>query len=276
VSLGLPTARVYGASATPVLPPMPTRAQVCGIRMSFQGLTVPVVEETGYPWITAGPLPWFEAALVCLGPRNRTLAYAAKHAAGDTHALICFSGGMPLYNEPNQLYQRYQAPDFEHDTAAFVALVKEVRVAGFIPAVFFNEVQSESTRLMPLAIAALKSADVRDLNQDVILVPGFDGVFYGWPPAQITAWGHGARIAGAFYLAMEHNTAHIPLGNGPADYAPGGGMDWCDTILSEFDPWGVGGSPGDAVWQIAGRLLGPAYKRLRTNPLATTRILLST
>jgi hypothetical protein len=100
VSLGLPTARVYGASATPVLPPMPTRAQVCGIRMSFQGLTVPVVEETGYPWITAGPLPWFEAALVCLGPRNRTLAYAAKHAAGDTHALICFSGGMPLYNEP--------------------------------------------------------------------------------------------------------------------------------------------------------------------------------
>ena len=234
-------------------PPVPTREQVCRIQMSFQGLTVT---------LAGGPIAWFEAALCCLSAADRQVVYAAKQGAGDTHALILFTAGVALYPEANQPYQAYQCPNYETHPADFVALVEEVRRAGFIPAVFFDERESESSRLMPLAIAALKTSTVRDLNQDVIFVPGFDGVFYGWAPAQITAWGTTARSAGALYLAMEHNTAHIPLGNGPADYAPGGAMAWCDTILSEFDPWGAGGSPGDG---IRGRPLSPASRVRRVH-----------
>ena len=72
-------------SFKPSLPAIPTRAQACSIQMSFQGLTVDLVPEAATPWVVAGPTPWFEAALAALGPVNREIVYAAKHAAGDTH-----------------------------------------------------------------------------------------------------------------------------------------------------------------------------------------------
>jgi hypothetical protein len=260
VSLGLPTARAYGA---PAFPPVPTRAQVCGIRMSFQGLTVDV---------GAGPIGWFEAALCCLSPAQRQIVYAAKHAAGDTHALVFFSAGVPLYPEANQPYADYQCPNYEANPAAFVALVAEVRQQGFLAAVFLQENQDVSTRLLPIAVKALQGAAVRDLTQDAIFVPGFDGVFYGWTPEQVVAWGQLFRsICPHGYLGIEHNTGHIPVGEGTADWAHGGRMDPFDVVLSEFDPWGPGRPSlvaGDGVWQIAARLLGPAYRRPPDQPVA--------
>ncbi len=228
--------------------------------MSFQGLTVN---------LASGPIPWFEAALCCLSPADRQVVYAAKRAENDTHALVFMTAGVPLYPEANQPYVAYQCPNYEADPAAFVALVEEVIQAGFVPCVFFQEDQPVSTRLLPIAIAALKASAKRDLNADVLLVPGFDGVWYGWLAADIIAWGRlAAQFAPNGYRAIEHNTAHLPLGNGPADWAPGGPLDAFDVVLSEFDPWAAGTPAGDAVWQIAARLLGPAYVRPIDQPRA--------
>lgn len=225
-------------------PPVPTREQVCRVQMSFQGLTVDVGQ---------GPIGWFEAALCCLNVGQRQTVYAAKHAAGDTHALVLFTAGVMLYPEPNQPYQNYQCPNYEAHPDQFVALVEEVRRAGFIPAVFFDERQAEASRLMPLAIFALQhGSSERDLNQDVIYSPGFDGVFYGWdPPSLITDWGRTARRLGAHYLALEFNTGHIPQ-EGGVDVTP------FDALLIEFERdlhnWNN--------WQIVSRLIGEAaYQR---------------
>jgi hypothetical protein len=240
------------------MPAVPTRAQVCSVQMSFQGLTVNLPDMGG------GPIGWFEAALCCLTAKDRQVVYAAKHLAGDTHALIFVTNGMPLYNEPNQPYQAYQCPDYSTDHAALEALTEEVIREGFLPAVFMREDEGESTTLIQIAVNVLRTAAAGDLTQYAIFVPGFDGVFYGWNPPDITNWDVIARANGARYLGIEHNTGHIPVGNGPADYAPGGAMTGYDTILSEFDPWGQPGFPalaGDGTWQIAARLLGSEYVR---------------
>ena len=236
-------------------PPVPTRAQVCGIRMSFQGLTVDVGD---------GPIGWFEAALCCLTPAQRQIVYAAKRLAGDTHAIIEVQYGGMLYNEPGQPYMDYQCPDYSVDHAALEALAEEVIREGFIPMLTMKEDDDVSAHLMQLSVNILRTAAVGDLTQYAIFVPGYDGVFYGWPPADIVAWGNLAKANGAQYLGIEHNTAHIPIGNGPADWEISGAMSCFDTILSEFDPWGQPGFPpsaGDTVWQIADRLLGPAFVR---------------
>ena len=236
-------------------PPVPTRDQVCSVQMSFQGLTVD---------LGTGPIGWFEGALCCLTPAQRRIVYAAKHLAGDTHAIIEVQHGGPLYPEPDQPYADFQCPDYTTDHAALEAITEEIIRAGFIPCLFMKEDTAEvSTDLIQIAVNVLRTAAVGDLTQYAIFMPGYDGVFYGWAPPNITNWDVIARANGARYLGIEHNTGHIPLGNGPGDYA-GGAMSGFDVILSEFDPWGQPGFPaqaGDTVWQIADRLLGPAFVR---------------
>src|SRR5207248_613380 len=100
------------------------------------------------------------------------------------------------------------------------------------------------------------------------LVPGFDAVFYGWEPSNIKVPQFPADFRSRWpdgYLAIEHDIGHIPLGNGPADYAPLGLMRDYDAILSEFPNWPT---TGDPVWQIIGRLSGPAYRRDPAQPPA--------
>lgn len=62
---------------------------------------------------------------------------------------------------------------------------------------------------------------------------------------------------------LEFSTGHIPLGNGPSDYAPGGAMVDYDVIMAEFDNWPT---LGDAEFQIIGRMIGPAYVRPPQQP----------
>ncbi len=87
---------------------------------------------------------------------------------------------------------------------------------------------------------------------------------YDWLPEHVEAFGKLFRsVLPNGYLAIEHSTGHIPLGNGPADYEHGGMMSTYDTILSEF---GSVLEHNEAVWQVAGRLLGPAYRRPSDQP----------
>ena len=221
--------------------------------MSFQGLTAP---------LASGPIPWFDAALACLSPADRQTMYQVKRAAGDTHATIIVTNGVGLYPEPGNPYTNYQCPNYGADMASLIPLVEEVITAGFIPALFMQEDQPSSTALVQAAAQALAAA-TPNLNPYVIYSPGYDGVFPEWSPANISAWASLARAAGALYLAIEFDAGEIPLGNGPADYAPGGAMTNFDTLLGEFDNWPA---LGDREFQILGRLLGPAYVRPPQQP----------
>ena len=239
-----------------IMPPVPTRDQVLSIQLTFQGLTVQTQQY--------GTLPWFEAALAWLNPTDRQSVYAAKHAAGDTHCIIHVPNGIPLYDAPGQPYNQMGPLDWTNgeryiDTLWFGTLVKEVITNGFTPMIFMDERQDHSMRIMPLVLRALQ-AETPDLTQYCIILPGWDGVFYGWDPNDIVAWATLARsIAPNCYLGLEHNTGHIPLGEGGEDYLPGGRMNGFDVILSELDDWPDEGG-GDGTWQIVGRMVRPYHR----------------
>jgi hypothetical protein len=244
------------ASAVPPLPNPPTRSQALAIHDSFNSLTVQ---------LSSGSIPWFDAALSSLSSAaDRQAVYAAKKANGDTHAIVYFTPGGALYNEPNQPYQNYQMPDYVSNPAPFVALVQEVIRAGFTPMVFLLEDTEANTEgYLAHAVSALQGA-TPSLLPYVTFNPGFDGIFYGWPPAAVTKFGAYFRtLVLNGVLTMEFNTAHIPLGNGPADFTPTGAMKDYDGVLAEFDLWPM---VGDGEWQILGRLFGPNFHRAPNQP----------
>lgn len=272
VDLGGPRTTPNAVQAPPVvcMPAVPTRAQVIAVHTSFQGLTVQTQQF--------GAMPWFEAALAWLSPADRQAVYAAKRAAGDTHCLVFIPFGPPLYDEPGQFYTRdkFGPLDWTHGNTtidpAVIDLIVEVRRAGFIPTVFMDGDAGQAgyaiARVqLPLLVQALATAPEGNLLCHVGIVPGFDGVFYGWTPEQITAFGIQFRAlvgSGCGYLGIEHSTGHIPIGNGPADWIPGGPMETYDFLLGEFDD----GRFDDSVWQVLARTIGPAYVRAPEQPAA--------
>jgi hypothetical protein len=255
----------------PAFPPVPSRDQVLGINLQFQGLRVTTAQY--------GELPWFEAALAWLTPADRQAVYSAKHAVGDTHCIIALPSGPPLYDEPNQPYSadRFGPLDWTHGNTAmdpqFVALVEEVILAGFTPLIFLGgdagDVQGFPIAMaqLPLVTNALAQSQYGDLNLYVVKIPGWDGVFYGYTPQHVQQYGDYARqLSPNGYVGIEHNTGHIPVGNGPADYAPGGMMSNFDLVMSEFDNGTARqGYANDSVWQIVGRLTRP-YNRPPDQP----------
>lgn len=267
----------------PPLPPAPSRDEALNVCLSFQGLTVHTQQY--------GDLPWFESALTWLDlPADRQAVYAAKRAAknlfcpgGDTHALIHVPVGDPLYDEPNQPYSsdRFGPRDWTNGMTKmdpkFTALVQEVRRAGFIPLVFACGDGAEPKNYAcamaetPLLLDALQHDGLRDLRQDVVFIPGYDGVFYGWGQnaeetrREIISWPTLIRASCPLcYIGIEHNTGHIPLGEGDGDWVDAGQMRIFDLLLSEFDDDRF----DDSVWQIAARTIGPAYNRPAEQPAA--------
>lgn len=105
-------ALLCGSSST--LPAVPTRAQVCGVRTSFQGLTVNV---PGY-----GSIPWFDVFYGSLDAHARQIVTRAKKSAGDTHLLLALS-----YNYANDNGFSYPIPgaDYTQNLPGFRALVVE-------------------------------------------------------------------------------------------------------------------------------------------------------
>lgn len=263
--------------STPPLPPVPTRAQVCGVQLTFQGLTVYTVQ---FGW-----RPWFELALQCLTSENdRQAVYRQKLVAGDTHAIVEFLPGGSVYNEAGVWLQQAISPNYEADPSAFLALVVEIVQAGLTPIVVFNGDNGDdptdgypnALRQLPMLANLLGSYPGGDLNRYVLYGRLWDGVFYGSTPAHIQTFGqHFRALIPNGYLAIEHQPGRIPVGNGGSDYAPGGMMTDYDVIMSEFDgplnatwraTWNGGGYNGDQIWQVAARMLGPAYVRPPEQP----------
>lgn len=253
------------------LPPPPTRDEMLNVHITFQGLMVNCP-----PY---GTIPWFEAAMAWASPECRANAYAAKHAStawagGDTHAIIMVPSGPPLYDEANQPYtaDRFGPLDWTAGGTAIdgrlADLVVEVANAGFPRILLF--LGGDGPQGYPIAMNqltlvhdALANSQYGDLTGYVIPIPGWDGVFYGWEPSRtlIPAWGQKCRSLFP-YCGLEHATGKIPLGEGDGDWVNGGAMRWLDLLLEEFDD----DRYDDTVWQIAARVLGPAYRRPLNQP----------
>lgn len=240
-------------TSTPPLPRIPTRDEVCSVRITFQGFTVETAQF--------GTLPWFEAALTSLTPADRQRVYAAKHAAGDTHCIVALTW---RYAEPGQPYFDIPGCDMTGDLPRFRAMVDEVIRAGFIPMLFlggdgqeFSEIGWTYGAMWLLTNLTDIVTAVAELAPYCLWVPGWDGVFYGWSVGQIQALGWLFRkLLPVGHLGIEHDTGHIPVGNGPSDYAPGGAMTDYDVILSEYDlPLGT-----DSTWQVTARLVSPYHR----------------
>ncbi len=253
-----------GTGARP-FPPPPTRDRICGVHLTFQGLTVNTVQY--------GVVRWFEPWLQNLTAADRQAVYAAKRARPipDTHVIFHYAtrlGGW--YGQPNPQFSQFPSVIGEPTPTLFLALVEEVIREGFVPIIAYDGDNGDNPvdgypnalRQLPILGNLLKSSQYGDLNQYVLLVRFWDGVFYGSSPENIQAFGTSFR---EFYgndvcLGIQHNDGHIPVGNGPADWEPGGMMDAYDVLFSEYMDSSEPDRGNQTIWQVNGRCVRPYYR----------------
>lgn len=249
-----------------IFPDIPTREEVCGVNIQFQGRVV-IIDGIKYPW--------FAPALQCLNNAQRQQVYDQTRT--DTHQIVEFFPGGILYDEPNQPYQSFISPDFERYPEPFLSLIEEIRMNGFQVGVVYNgdngddpnDGHPNALRQLPILYELLKSSKYRDLNQDCLMLRFWDGVFYGSTPENIRDFGTAFRqINPHGYLGIEHNPGHIPVGEGGSDYYPNGRMDGYDVVFSEYDDGNTGdpNKGNDTVWQVNGRMINP-YTRPPDQPI---------
>lgn len=243
------------------------------MQCQFQGL---IAETHQY-----GILPLFDPLLGWLtgatAPADRANIYAAHKAVGDTHVNVAICG---QYDEAGQVYQNIPGKDYTQDYPALRALLTEAIQSGFYVWLVFGADGQDYTppgslgavwclqHLDEILDALIGGPGETDLTDYCALCPGYDGVFYGWTADQIVEFATRirARKPNAVIL-IEHSSGHIPLGDGGADWANGGRMQVYDGPMSEIDlP-----PPGNTLWQVADRLLGPAvYVRPPDDPNTDT------
>jgi hypothetical protein len=231
------------------LPPIPSRQELLGINTSFMGGII--IDSPTYK-----KMPWWDAALSWCDLATRQLVYAAKKAnqaqlatGPETHCILEVPSGAPLYNEWNQFYDpakfgpldwtnRLTKLDKQFDDLCF-----EIIEAGFKVHIAMDENFHVSIQVIQLVAQRLKDLGI---SKYCVAMPGYDGVFYGWPPDWIAEWFNTSRaINPDLSLIMEFDPGHIPVGNGPADYAPDGLLKNCDGILAETR-W----PPDNTIWGV--------------------------
>jgi len=242
----------------------PTRDEILSVKLFFQGMIVPTKQF--------GNLPWFEACLPWLTLEDRLSAYNTKRLNGDTHCIVTIPDGPPLYDEPNQPYNSTNFPGLDWTNnntvidSRLTNLIREVISNGFNRILLFLGGDGpENTQI------AFKQLNLLHANDDYrttlykycVPIPGWDSVFYGWSLESIIQWGKLFRqLFPDGYLGLEHNTGHIPLGEGGQDFQPNGRLQDFDLILSEYD----NNLHQDSCWQINGRLEKP-YNRPSDQPI---------
>lgn len=277
------------------LPAPPSRDVLCGIKCSFQGLTVPT---TNY-----GNMPWFEPALGWDAFQNdHEAVYDAKYAAGDTHVNLAVSS---QYDEPHQAYAGIAGKDYSNNLPALRQLITATICAGasrglpngfmillamagdgmgFDPAGLtygFDWLMANFERIY----ASLRgdNGEGPDLTPWIIPMPGYDGVVPGWQPFTcVNQYVEMARIVVGpnRALGIELSAGYNSWSGEANDWATPDGQMF-DVILSEF-PYVMGPpqpippqylnaegwlptppltpeqrAPWDQVWQIAGALIQP-------------------
>lgn len=292
-----PCVRFKGGST---LPAPPSRAQLCGVRCSFQGLTV----ET-----SRGALPWFEPALGWEAfSADHEDIYDVKYAAGDTHVNIALSS---QYDEPNQAYAGIAGKDFSNDLTALRALIMEIICAGAsrgLPNGFLVLLAMAGDGMQPDPVgmtygfdwlmqnfervwSALRgdTGEGPDLTPWILPMPGYDGVVPGWQPW--TCVNEYVRMARAVVgpsapLAIELAAGYCVWSGEENDWATEDGQMF-DVILQEYpypmqppnaipanllnaQGWKATTTneqraPWDQVWQMTGRMVQP-YNRPSDQP----------
>jgi hypothetical protein len=258
-------------------PPAPSQATIRTGQITGQGLTVHTTKYGDMPW-WPGCWPWLDAA-------TRAEVAPQLIANGDEILLIDIPHGPALYDEAGQFY----SPDkfgpldmtrnFTAIDPAWVALVEEaIGTFGFKAVWIALPTDDNATTdpnghhtgfnhgmaLRPLLIQALASSLKADLNPYCAKLLMWDGVFYGFTPAELQEWFDSSYVVDPTSVyGMEHSTAHIPAGEAVSDWQPGGPMYHCSLLLGEFNS----GQFDDTVWQILGRCLPPGtYKRPADQP----------
>src|SRR5689334_8737698 len=213
-----------------VKPVVPSREQVCGVRLSLAGLVVNTMQY--------GLLPWFEPAYQCLVDANdRAAVRSEKARAGDTHLILeFFTHSQILYDEPGQPYQQVITPSGEDNPDWFRLLVEEVIDNGFTPIVSYDGDNGYQGAINALRQLPILTSLLEDLSDYILFARLWDGVFYGSSPEQIKEFGKSFRdLLPNGHLAIEHDPGHIPTGEGDTDWINGGAMTTYDTLLSEFN-----------------------------------------
>lgn len=249
--------------AASVLPAPPTRDQLCGVKCSFQGLTV-VTQQFG-------ALPWFEPALGWLALlSDRNAVYDAKAAAGDTHVNLAVSSA---YNEAGQVYAAIPGRDFSQDLGDLRSLIAEAICAGVsrgVPNGFrillamagdgmsvnsnpqpgeYNDPVGMTYGYQWLVANFLRiwstlrgdSGEGPDLTPWIVPMPGYDGVVPAWQPfACVNQYVQMARsvVGPSAALAIELAAGYNSWSGEDNDWATADGKMF-DVILSEF-PYPMG------------------------------------
>lgn len=244
---------IAAETLNPSRPPIPSRESVLGVNLSFMGgLVVPSAKF--------GNMPWWDSAFSWCDPATRAQAYALKKAAKETHCILEVPSGASLYSEP---LPNFYNPDtfgpldwtngLTDLTASFDNLLEEMIDNDFNVIIEMDE--NFNISLQVVQLVAKRLLDLQ-LTGFCVVFPGYDGIFYGWSPAQIQQWAAVARsINPGIMLGIEFNPGHIPLGNGEADYQLGGAMQDFDLVAAEAN-WPA----DDTSWQIIPRCYRPYFR----------------
>jgi hypothetical protein len=108
------------------LPPVPSRAVLCAVQTSFQGLAVDLPSY--------GRVNWFDPFILGLpmGSPDREAVYRAKRTAGDTHCLVSLS--LAYANDQGFTFPT-PGYDFTNDLPGFCRQLDDVLRHGFWPVV---------------------------------------------------------------------------------------------------------------------------------------------
>ena len=257
----------------PTLPPMPTRNQI--LHAPNGGMEGEVFTDPA----CGGPFVWWDPIVTTLTAACRQSVYAMKRAYGDTKIIIPISWA---YLESGLAIPNTGGTDFSQNLQALHDLDQEAIEAGFYidqrlggdgegDGPGYNDPVGHTfgrqwvVDNLPRIYTALA-----DLHGYIEWNPAWDSWFYGWTPQEIADFGAFFRTvctdAPTCHLMAEMNTGHIPVGDGVMSFSPTGAMSNYDGVQIEFTNSGTGVVHDDSDWQIAGRLLGPAYVRPPDQP----------
>ena len=252
------------------LGPIPTRAQVCTVQNSFQGLMVNA----------SGPMNfWWDPYFLSADAATRQAAYAAKRAAGDTHVLLTLDlRGLDCL--PSLYNLTYEALTTGGMKAAAIFCMGDGNGKPDEPnydpgALGWYWLMDNFAAI----VEYFQTGPHGDLTPYIIFFPGFDGVVPGWQPfTRVNQFAQMARgVLGSHrYLGLEQSAGYWCWSGEQDDWATDDGKCF-DTIFQEFAPYGRAPrspvpddfcnqpddirAPFDQDWQVSKRLLGPTFIR---------------
>lgn len=259
---------VLSGAQSNILPPIPSRDEVCNLYTSFQGDTFYSSQYGSFPLQESTGLN--DADIESMIQQTKSKGY--------THFRITISWAYPT--------NPIGGCDLTQDLPELKRIMLKAIYARLYPILFLamdgesvKDAQGNYVYNDPVGhtygydwgmenlerILGYLKQEI-DITPYVLFCPGYDGVFYGWEPSNIKIPAFGALFRSILpngYLAIEHNTGHIPLGNGQSDWDTNGLMKDYDVLMSEFNPWNL---HEDSTWQVLGRCTRP-YNRPPDQPI---------